>query len=131
MSQSVEGLSRSFKAAADLSAKQHLFVKLDTTANQIAVAGAGDKILGILEDDPPSGAAGKVRISGGTTKLVVDGSGTAIAIGDYLKSDASGRGVKTTVDRDKVGAMALAASSAAGDIIEVLVLPPGTERSTA
>lgn len=111
--------SQSYVAGADLSAKQYLAVKL-TAANTVGVAAAGEKAIGVLQNKPTSGLAAAVREIG-RTKLVVDGNAAAIAAGDFLKSDALGKGVKTTTDKDFVFARAEEASTVAGDIIEVTV----------
>lgn len=113
----------SFPASADYSTAatyQYHFMKLDTSGN-LVITGAGDKMVGILQDTPASGVAGEVGYAG-ISRLVVDGNAAAIACGDYLKSDASGQGVKTTTNGDEVGAIALQASTAAGDIIAVEIV---------
>jgi len=108
----------SFVAAADLSAAQHKFVKL-ATGGKVDVAGAGDPCVGILQDKPLSGKAGAVRILG-TSKLSCDGA-SAIAVGDPLKSNASGIGIKAATDKDKAGAIALEAVAAGTAVIAVLL----------
>lgn len=122
----------SFTAGASLALLQHTFVKLDTTAGQVVGAGAGDQTLGVLANKPASGGAARVDTQAGCiVKLIVDGNAGAIAIGDYLKSDAAGKGVKSDTNLEKAGAIALAASTAAGDTIPAMLLQPGTERSKA
>lgn len=111
----------SFVAAADLSSAQYKFVVI-SGAGQVNVAGAGARAIGVLQNKPTAGLAAEI-ITEGESLLVVDGT-TAIAAGDMLKSDASGRGVKTTTATDIVCAMALEASSAANDIIRVRVFSP-------
>jgi len=108
-------------SAGDLTGKAHLFCVL--TTGKIAVAGAGADVIGIIQENPPAAADRAVKImvpGGGTSKLVVDGNAAAILTGDWLKSDAAGKGVKTVTNLDKVGARALEASTADGDIIEVI-----------
>jgi len=127
-----EGMSpTTFTAGADLSALQHTFVKFDTTtAFQVLGAGAGEEMMGVLRNKPASGKAASVDSASGTVvKLKVDGSGVAIVVGDYLKSGAFGVGVKSALDTEKVGAKALQASTAAGDIIAAMLVSPGSERS--
>lgn len=117
------GIGRfSAPASADYSTAatyQYHFMKLSTTG-QLVVCGAGDKIIGVLQDTPASGVAGEYFYAG-ISRLVVDGNAGAIAAGDYLKADASGQGVKTTTNGDEVGAVAMQASTAAGDIIAVQI----------
>lgn len=52
-------------------------------------------------------------------------AGEAITAGDLLMADAQGRGIDAT-STNYVGAIALEAASAAGELIEVLVLSPYT-----
>ena len=80
-------------ANADLSSKQYTMVKKLTTG-LVDTCGAGERPTGIQQNKPKIGEGVAVR-NLGTSKLVVDGT-TDIAIGDPLKSDATGRGVKAT-----------------------------------
>jgi hypothetical protein len=129
--QSAEVFDTSKVASADLSAKQYFAVKLHTTEDQIALGAAvTDVCLGILQDKPKSGEAGRVRVHG-VSKAVTDGSGTAIAIGDKLGTNTSGKLVKAhTADRPIIGT-AMAASSADGTIIPVLLTPNAVFRTPA
>lgn len=108
-------------ADADLSAMTYRAVKRTSTG--IALCVAGDRAIGVLQNKPKITEGCTVR-SGGTSKVVVDGDvGVGnIAVGDKLKADASGRGIKTTTDGDEVFALALDASTATGDIIEALMV---------
>lgn len=114
----------SYTTVTDLSSKQYCFAKSNATAGQCAVAGNGDKTIGIIQNKPDGTVdKGAVIRELGRSKLVVDGSGTAIAAGDYLGSDGSGRGIKVTADHAWVGARAEEASAAAGDVIDVTTFP--------
>jgi hypothetical protein len=108
------------EASADLSAKQFYIVKMSTT-RKIDVCDSAAAAHGVLQDKPKSGEDGNVAVcgAGGITRLVVDGSGTAIAAGDYIKSNASGKGIKGAVDKDRVIGKALEAATADGIIIAV------------
>jgi Uncharacterized conserved protein (DUF2190) len=112
------------EADADLSARQFTFVKFTAApssgapAARIGAASTGDRGW-ILQDDPKAGKGGRVRLEG-TSALKVDGT-TAIAVGDPLKSDSGGLGVKAATAGNQYNAIALEASSASGDVIEVLV----------
>ncbi len=108
-------------ANADLSAKQYTFCELNTSG-LVITSTAGSRALGVQQNKPKAGEGVAVRLEGATSKLQVDGNVAAIAIGDALKSDANGQGIKTTTDGDEVGAFALQASTAAGDVIEALVV---------
>ena len=112
----------SYAPTSDYSAAatyQYHFMKLVVAV--LTICGAGDPIFGVLQDTPVANQAGSVAIEG-ETYLVVDGSGTAIAAMDKLKSDASGQGVKTTTNGDEVGAIALEAATTAGAVIKVQIV---------
>lgn len=109
-------------ADADLSDKTYRFVKATATAGGgIALCGAGEVAIGVLQNKPKLGEGCAVRFPGHTTKLVVD-AGTDIAKGDKLKSDTNGKGVKTTADGDEVCAIALEAATEDNYIIEALIV---------
>jgi len=113
-----------FSASGDLSAKQYYFVAPASTAKrvQVATGASGPAPIGVLQDDPVSGAECAVRIAG-TTKLSVNAT-TAIGYGDFLTSASDGQGVVTT--GSAFHAMALEAlSSGSGVIIEAMLLPHG------
>lgn len=120
------GQDITFDAAADLSTHQFKFVIGAAAAGtsqqaRVNVSGANGRSLGVLQNKPNAANLGAVVRVSGMTKLVVDGSGNAIAVGNPLKSDGSGQGILANTDKDKVGAIALEASTAAGDIIAALV----------
>lgn len=134
MSQAVKHvtLSMGFSAKVDMSSTasgpgpntsfQYTAVKLDTTVDwQVDKAGAGDKGVGVLNNQPKLGSAAEVVLLG-VSPMVVDGNASAIAPGDRLKIDASGRGIKTTTANDEVIAISLQISTAQNDIISVFVL---------
>lgn len=114
------------EANADLSASQFTAVKFVAGPSggvqaRAALAAANERAIGVLQNKPNAAGVGAVVRIGGTTKLKVDGSGTAIVAGDALKADASSRGVKAATDKDKVIAIAMEPSSAANDVIEALI----------
>lgn len=117
-----------FTAVAAESITINRFVDLaGTTANQLlkcSIADTTDKPFGVADNGGSSGDLISIITTGYEAMLEVDGSGTAIAAGDYLKPDASstGKGIKAGTDKDAYGAIALEPSSADGDIIRVLVL---------
>ena len=110
------------EASGDLSSYQYCFM-YKAADGQVAMATATTVIDGILQDKPDAEGQGCLLAVGGYSKLVVDGNAAAIAVGDKLASDAAGKGVKTVTDTDDYGAIAQEASTAAGDIITVLVTP--------
>lgn len=102
-------------ASTNLSTKQFFFVKLDTNG-QVALCGAGERGIGILQDKPSAqGQACRVRIRGGSLLKVA----AAIAVNTPLKSDGDGKGVASSTDKDHVIAHTLEASAADGDLIAV------------
>jgi hypothetical protein len=101
-------------AAADMTGKQFLAVKI-TSGGKFAVAGDGEAGLGILQDDPLANKAGNIMIHG-ISKAVI---GAAVAEGDSLQSNASGKLITKTTGVEI--AVALEAGSAASVIISVLL----------
>lgn len=110
----------SIPAAGNLSALQFTFVTMSAEW-VVDTCGAGGKPVGVQQNKPD--AAGKLVaiVTHGPTQLVVDGNAGAISRLSWLKSDSAGKGVATTTDKDVVGAMALQASSAAGDVIPAII----------
>ena len=118
-------------ANADLSTKQFYAVKQTGTVDQFGLCSAvTDRSLGILQDKPLSGEPALIRRLG-ISKAVTDGSGTAIAPGDQLGPNASGKLVKVTTPDRPVIAEALEASAADGIIISVLMTPGAVYRTPA
>jgi len=107
-------------ASADISAYQYCNVKLDA-ATTCTFAGAGERAVGVVLNAPESGEAADIMVSG-VCMMVVDGNAGGISVGSYLTSDAAGKGVATTTDTHQLVGMALAASTAAGDIIPVVIM---------
>lgn len=109
---------------------QYCFVKATGNDLEAAPSSSGGTTitanspnLGILQTQGALNSGCTVRMLG-LSKLVVDGSGTAIVPGNWLKGDASGRGVVDTASSSAASsALALQNSGAAGDIISVFVLP--------
>lgn len=101
------------KAGADLSAAQHLVVKLDANGD-IVLAGAGEGV-GFLCNKPLSGDAAEVAVLGGGALGVAAAS---INEGVELAADANGKLV-VAVSTDVVVAIALKAA-VADDHFEVL-----------
>jgi hypothetical protein len=119
MATAVEILDVNMIANSDLSAKQFFLVKQTGTVDKVDLVAANtDRTMGPLTNAPKSGQAASVQKLG-IAKVVSDGSGTAIAAGDVLAADSSGRVVKNaTADRLCVGT-AMDASTTAGAVIRV------------
>ena len=111
-------------AGADLSALRYRAVKSDgTTAKQvIATAAAADRVIGVLQNKPDAlGKFADVAVHG-TTKWE---AGAAVTVWDYVKLDpANGRCITGGGGSDVNWGIALEAATAAGDLIEVLLLQP-------
>jgi len=118
----------SFKAGADLRTHQFKAVKL-TAADTVGLCSAAtDVAIGILQNKPNANEAAAVMHLG-RTQALADGSGTAIAVGDFVGSNAAGVLVKkATADFRTIG-VALSAATAAGIVIDVLLTGPGLFRT--
>lgn len=90
------------------------------TAGNIVLAGANALILGVLQNNPKAGEAAAVGSLRGASYKVL--AGAAIAVGDPLQTDASGRFITGAGAAQKVCARALEAASAAGNLIEAVLL---------
>lgn len=100
-------------------------VKLKTSDPQtVQQSGSGEAIIGILQDTASASGRDVQVATRGISLLKVDGSGTAIAAGDFIMAGASGIGVKLAgaagTLRPVIG-QAMAASTASGDLIPVLI----------
>lgn len=115
---------------------KYRFVDMDgTTANKFkrfSVCDALGQPIGIAPDTVALGDPTAVATHG-IGKLEVDGNANAIAAGDALipLGDSTGKGGKSLVDGEGVGAVALEPSTADGDIIDVLITPAGITKATA
>lgn len=106
-------------ATGDLRTSQYLVVQAASTAGAVKVATtkATDKILGILQNDPNDGEAAEVAYLGICKALAAN----SVTFGAKLSCNSTGQVVATTTDKDEVVGIALAASTAAGDIIPVML----------
>jgi len=92
-----------------------------TDAYELAyVATKGDVFLGGLTETAADGVEVHV-ITRGRTKVRADGSGTAIAVGDWLTADTDGEWVKAA-SGDWVKGFSREASTSANDVIEADVV---------
>ena len=107
-------------AAADLSAKQYYFVKIDSSGNAALCAAATDKPIGVLQNTPTSGQSAEVLVSGGT-KIVASASideGVLIGTASTGKADAKVPGTDTT---EYVVGSVILASGADGDLLTAVI----------
>jgi len=118
------------KAGGDINT--YRFIKLDTSENATALeANAGEVTIGIspegAQDAPIPNASALAAADGdhfmfhnlGNEALLEIGTGGCTA-GDFLKSDADGKGVSTSTNNDWYGAIAFE-TAAAGERARVLV----------
>ena len=110
----------SFRMATDMRLKQFYPVKLHTTKDFVTeLTAATDLVFGILQDKKNLGEAGRIAKIGRWSARV-DGSGTAIAIGDWLGPNAAGTAlIKKTAAAANICARALDVCTIAGGIIDV------------
>jgi hypothetical protein len=120
MSYEIPGLCIPLPASGDLSAAQYLIVAMSATG--IALAGAGDYGVGILQDKPAAlGRVGSVMTSG-VSKCV---AGAAVAVNVIVTADAAGKAVAAGTTADEGIGIALEAAANADEIIAVLIMPFG------
>lgn len=112
-------ICHTFKAGADLSAKQYHFVKMSAPQTVVACSGVTDKAIGILQNDPDAAGEEAVVAILGTSKLVAGGVCT---FGTNLGPKADGR-AQTAVATQYARAHAVDTSANDGEVIEVLLLP--------
>ena len=124
--QLVTGNEVSYEAAADLSGKQFHLVKLDAAgAGKVNLCGASDIPVGALQNRPRAGdAAAVITLSGAVAKVVSDGSGTAVAVGDTIGANAHGKAIKKAASGNWYLGIALEASSQDGKIIRIQLTGP-------
>src|ERR1019366_5064133 len=98
-------------------------VKLGAAGYATISASATDVPIGIAQDQPDvDGDPINVRLlsTSGTARMV---AAAAITLGDFVQSNGDGA-VKTAVSTGYIIGRALVAATAAGDIIEVMVMQP-------
>ena len=109
---------RTFQATA-VAISAYSLVTLDSSGN-IAASGdnATEQIIGVTTEDIAASGYGNVRLlnAGGTVEVLCGGN--TIAVADTCYIDGSGK-VGTDSSNTKIG-VALQASSADGDVIELL-----------
>lgn len=108
-----------FVAGEDLSAKQYHFVKIDNGDGEVvAVSGATDRPIGVLQNAPTAGQAAEVTIVGGTKvkcggsasfgqPLFASASATAVTLA-YGTTASAAYGVGTFIENAAAGAVAAA-----------------------
>lgn len=109
-------------AGADYSsASNYLFMTGHTTDDEAVTCGANGRIIGIRGNKPASQAPVELHI-GGISMIYLGGTVTAYA---NVKSDADGKAVASTTDKENQGGIVLRAG-VSGDLVPILLLPGRT-----
>ena len=115
------GLTRTYTAGGDLSAKQFYLVKYQASDDSVvAITGDTDVPFGVLQNNPASGGDATVMHSG-ISKVSAD---TAITRGAPLGTSADGQGTTRTIGTDTtkyVCGVALQTASGAGSLIACFI----------
>lgn len=117
MSQAVNANEKTIEAGEDMDTKQYYIVQQDSSGDAEVGESATDLLLGVLQNKPKSGEGALIRFAG-TSKVVAAGS---ISVGAEVTSDAAGKAVTTTTDKDLVIGVALEASANDLDVIEIML----------
>lgn len=107
-------------AGADLSAKQFYFVKMSADNTCVLCSAATDAPIGVLQNNPISGAEATVVVAGGT-KIVASAAiaaGVKIGTASTGKADAKVAGTDTT---EYTVGQVLLASSADAEILTAVI----------
>ena len=120
-------LTKTFKADADLSAKQFYWVKMTANPLEVGVCSAKeDRPIGVLQNKPDaSGKEAEVMMIG-ISKVSSD---AALNEGDAIGPSADGQSVAKTQTTggdttEYVGGTVIAASGAAGEMAEAAISTP-------
>ncbi len=108
----------SLPKAADFSAKQFRFCKVDTSGNA-AVAGRGDPAIGSIDDNSSVVGSATPIVVGGVAQVI---TGASVTAGSLVISDANGAAITLASGDNHVVGTALE-SGGSGAIIPVLIQP--------
>lgn len=137
----VQGLDLTFEASGDLSTKQYYAVKLDSSG-QVAVAGAGEAAIGVLQNTPAAaGRAATVRVSGVSrmkaagviapgANVAPNASGLATTASAAVTDTQSGSATDALIGSYVLGRALNTANTAANDIFPVLITLEGAVPTT-
>lgn len=107
-------------ATGDLSSYQYYVVQLASTAGAVKLStSATSNTIGVLMNEPTGGQPAEVAVLG-VVKVAAE---TSVSIGNAVCSSSTGRAKATTTGGDRMLGYAIDASSSAGDIIRVLLVP--------
>lgn len=107
-------------AAADLSAKQYYFVKINTSGQAALCAAATDKPIGVLQNAPTSGQAAEVLVVGASKVVASASIDEGVAIGTASTGKADAKTVGSDVTEYIVGQVILAAG-ADGNVLTAVI----------
>lgn len=110
----------SLTAAADLSALQYTFVKLDSAGKVVAVAAATDIPVGVLQNAPTSGKTAEVVVHGVTKLKASAAITTPKLVGTTSTGTAVGLAAGTDTTKYILG-QAITPAGASGDVITVAI----------
>lgn len=115
------GFAISRPAAADLSAHQFKFVKLDSSGNIAAIAADTDRPCGVLQDKPDAaGKAGNVMVNG-ISKIQGDAD---LAKGAMIGTSADGQAIALVPGTDTtkyICGQVIDDNTAAGGLISAMI----------
>lgn len=101
MSVTNHGEFASMAAATDYSANQYFLVK-QTGDQEVTLAGDGQKVFGVLQNEPKAGETASVlRANSGVQGKVL--AGGTFSRGNRLASNASGKAVVATASEESFG----------------------------
>ncbi|GIV81829.1 MAG: hypothetical protein KatS3mg051_1183 [Anaerolineae bacterium] len=120
MAWEIPTLTFTLEAAADLSAKQYYFVKVDSNGKAAVCAATTDKPVGVLQNKPKQGQEAQIMALG-ITKVSSD---AALNEGDLIGTSADGQAdakVPGTDTTEYVVGQVLTATTAAGGLATALI----------
>jgi len=118
-------------AGEDLSSKQYRAVGIAVgadvrTVTTMASAAEGAHVIGVVQNNPESGYEAAVATAG-TSRLEMAANCDS---GEKIQSDANGKGLPATADKNSVIGIALTSNTEGdGGFIEVLLTPGGVAQA--
>ena len=119
MAYEIPGFSFSLPAAADYSAEQYKFVKINTSGQAVLVAALGVDVTGVLVNDPAAAGRPATVVTSGVVKVY---AGATVTVGAKVVADATGRAI--IADGPKAIGTFLTAG-AVGEVVSILLEPRG------
>lgn len=108
----------SMPAAGDLSAKQFLFMQVNTAGRIDIPSALGGECIGVLQDKPAAiDRAGSVAIEG-VAKVVC---GAVVTAGDKVMADAAGKAITLAGSARNVLGLARTTTANANELVEVVL----------